>query len=175
MDYTNPTTRDFAVKIIPQSHSGKYSISQICDEWEYIYKRWTYVNDPNGFNYWSPASRTTNIGLKGDCDDFATLTASSIKSIGGSSRIVVVPHHAYPEVFIGDSKEDVQGMINYVTKRYNCKTAYYHHETDSKGVTRYWMNLDWSAKHPGGPFHDDEGNYLVIYPDGSHQRYKTSD
>ncbi len=60
--------------------------------WEKIYKRWTYVNDPpNGFNYYSPpASRTINLGLKGDCDDFAILTASSIQAIGGgASRIII--------------------------------------------------------------------------------------
>jgi len=174
MDYTNPTTRDFALKIIPKSHSGDYSISQICDEWEYVYKRWTYVNDPNGFEYWSPASRTINIGLKGDCDDFAILMASLTESIGGKSRIVLVSGHAYPEVYIGDDDEKMHKITEYITKRYNCKTIHYHTENGSDGVSRYWLNLDWSAKHPGGPF-DDEDMKITIYPDGSYKKYKQSD
>ena len=175
MDYKTPITRDFAVKLIPKSHSGEYSIAQICDVWQYVNSRWTYVNDPNGFNYWSPASRTINLGLKGDCDDFAILITSLNTAIGGSSRTVIVPGHAYPEVYIGNSKENVQKIVDYISKRYNCKTVFYHHETDSQGVTRYWLNLDWSAKHPGGPFADDDGEYLVIYPDGRHQKYNNSE
>ena len=170
MDYTNPTTRDFALKIIPKSHSGKYSISQVCDIWDYVNSRWTYVNDPNGLDYRSPASRTINIGLKGDCDDFAVLIASLTESIGGSSRIVRVTGHAYPEVYLSDDKEKVHDRTNYISKRYNGKTIHYHTEKDSEGVTRYWLNLDRSANYPGGPFNEADMK-MIIYPDGTYKKY----
>lgn len=89
MDYTNPDTRDSALSLIDKDHGGKYNIAQICDMWEKIYKRWTYVNDPKGTEYYSPASRTVRLGVKGDCDDLAILMASSIQAIGSVSRIIL--------------------------------------------------------------------------------------
>jgi hypothetical protein len=168
MDYTNPTTRDYALSLIDREHSGKYNIAQICDMWEKLYKRWTYVNDPNGFNYYSPASRTINLGLKGDCDDFAILTASSIQAIGGASRIIIASNtggggHAYAEVYISSSKSDLQSVADYICQRYKCKSIAYR-TTNEGGQTRYWLNLDWQAKHPGGPYYQNSGETIAIYP-----------
>lgn len=168
MDYTNPTTRDFALTLIEQSHSGSYNIAQICDMWEKIYKRWTYVNDPKGFEYFSPASRTIKLGLKGDCDDFAILTAASIQAIGGSPRIIVASNtnatgHAYAEVYLGPSKSNLESATNYICKRYNCKSIAYRVSNEG-GQTRYWLNLDWQAKHPGGPYYQNNGETVAIYP-----------
>ncbi len=168
MDYTNPTTRDFALTLIDQSHSGSYNIAQICDMWEKIYKRWTYVNDPKGFEYFSPASRTIKLGLKGDCDDFAILTAASIQAIGGSPRIIVASNtnaagHAYAEVYLGPSKSNLESATNYICKRYNCKSIAYRVSNEG-GQIRYWLNLDWQAKHPGGPYYQNNGETVAIYP-----------
>ncbi|BBL66822.1 transglutaminase-like domain-containing protein [Methanoculleus chikugoensis] len=168
MDYTNPTTRDYSLSLIDKDHGGKYNIAQICDMWEKIYKRWTYVNDPNGFNYYSPASRTINLGLKGDCDDFAILTASSIQAIGGASRIIIASNtdgagHAYAEVYISSSKSDLQSAADYICQRYKCKSIAYR-TTNEGGQTRYWLNLDWQAKHPGGPYYQNNGETVAIYP-----------
>ena len=161
IDYTNPITRDFAVSQV--HHSGKYNIAQICDLWESIGKRWTYVNDPNGREYFSPASHTIAIGLKGDCDDFAIVTASAIKAVGGASRIILTSGHAYPEVSIASSESNLNSLASYICKRYNCKRICYHTSTVG-GKTIYWLNLDWSAGHPGGPFTNDGGYYSVVYP-----------
>ncbi len=170
MDYTNPTTRDYALSLIDKDHGGNYNIAQICDMWEKIYKRWTYVNDPNGFNYYSPASRTIKLRLKGDCDDFAILTASSIQAIGGASRIIIASNtnaagHAYAEVYMSSSKSDLQGVADYICQRYNCKSIAYR-TTNEGGQTRYWLNLDWSSKHPGGAYYQNNGETIVIYPNG---------
>ncbi len=170
MDYKNPTTRDYALSLIDREHGGNYNIAQICDMWEKIYKRWTYVNDPNGFNYYSPASRTIKLGLKGDCDDFAILTASSIQAIGGASRIILAHKtdgtgHAYAEVYIANSKNGLQNAADYICKRYHCKSiAYKTRNVD--GQKRYYLNLDWQAKHPGGPYYQNDGETVAIYPNG---------
>lgn len=176
MDYTNPTTRDFALMQIDHSHSGGYNIAQICDVWENIYNRWTYVNDPNGFEYFSPASRTINIGLKGDCDDFAILMASVMESIGGSPRVILASNtggggHAYAEVYVASSKQGLQNIANYVCKRYHCSSIAYHTSYDNNGNPIYWLNLDWQSRYPGGKFWDNDGETLIVYPNGYVQKY----
>jgi hypothetical protein len=169
MDYTNPITRDFALTLIPKSHGGEYNIAQICDLWDAIYKKWTYVNDPRGNDYYSPSSRTIQLGLKGDCDDFAIITGSVIQSIGGSSRIVTAYNveggHAYPEVLIGTSKTSIDNVATYIGNRYHTKSIAYHtHIKD--GVTQYWLNLDWQSRYPGGKFFQDTSDLTVYYPNG---------
>jgi hypothetical protein len=167
MDYTNPTTRDYALSLIDKDHSGEYNIAQICDMWEKINSRWTYVNDPNGFNYYSPASRTIKLGLKGDCDDFAIVVASSILAIGGTPRVILASNkneggHAYAEVCIASSKSNLQEASNYICKRYHCKNIAYRTSTRN-GQTKYWLNLDWSSKHPGGPYFENDGETIAVY------------
>jgi len=167
MDYTNPTTRDYALSLIDKDHGGNYNIAQICDVWEKIYKRWTYVNDPNGLNYYSPASRTINLGLKGDCDDFAILVASTMSAIGGSPRVILASNtgggHAYTEVYLGPDKSNLESATNYICKRYKCKGIAYRVSNEG-GQTRYYLNLDWQAKYPGGPYYQNDGETVAIYP-----------
>jgi len=170
MDYMNPVTRDYAVSLIPNSHEGKYNIAQICDLWDRVYNKWTYVSDPQGEGYYSPASRTIQIGLKGDCDDYAITVGSLIQSIGGSSRIVTAYNekggHAYPEVMICKDKACLEKISAYINKRYHTKGIAYHTQTKD-GVTQYWLNLDWQSRYPGGKyFHDDDGKITIYYPNG---------
>lgn len=176
MDYTNPTTRDYALSLIDKNHGGDYNIAQICDVWEKIYKRWTYVNDPEGFNYYSPASRTINLGLKGDCDDFAIVMASSILAIGGTPRVILASNkdgggHAYAEIAIASSKSNFQKIANYVCKRYHCTRIAYRTSTKN-GKTEYWLNLDWSSKHPGGSYYENDGKTIAIYRNKYWERLK---
>ena len=170
IDYTNPITRDFAVGLVKKSSSGNYNINQICDIWEYGYNKWVYVNDPLGQDYYSPASRTISLGLKGDCDDFAVLNAAVIQSIGGSSRVVTACNvegcHAYAEVYINEA--DLQSVTNDIGSRYGVKTVYYQRSVGSLGVPSYWLNLDWWATNPGGEFFRDNGMKHIFYSDGSH-------
>lgn len=170
MDYTNPTTRDYALSLIDREHGGKYNIAQICDIWDKIYKQWTYVNDPKGSNYYSPASRTVKLGVKGDCDDFAILVASTMMAIGGSSRIILASNtdgagHAYAEVYLGPDKSNVDSAAKYICQRYKCRSIAYRTSNEG-GQTRHWLNLDWQAKHPGGPCYKNDGETVAIYPNG---------
>ena len=169
IDSRNPVTRDFAVSLIPQEHGGTFRLSQICDLWEAVYSRWTYVNDPQGGDYFSPASRTVTLGMKGDCDDFAIVIAAMIESIGGNARIVYARNetagHAYPEVYIGTTKEEFDAAAAYIRQRYHV-TEVGCHITHGPEGTRYWLNLDWWSTHPGGRFFADDGVRTAYYPDG---------
>lgn len=171
IDYTNPTTRDYALKLINKGSSGAYNIDQICDVWEKVNERWTYVNDPQAENYFSPASRTINLGLKGDCDDFAILIASLVQAIGGTSRIKIAKSpdgggHAYAEVHMTNNKVVLSILCKNIGQRYDCKSVHYSIDYESDGGESYWLNLDWSAKHPGGPYYEDTGSVIAYYPDG---------
>lgn len=163
VDFTNPTTRDFAVKLATRySWSvGEYNLGQVVSIYEYLYKNWKYVNDPAGIDYFSPASRTIELGLAGDCDDFAILMAAVIKAIGGSSRIIVAygseGNHAYAEVYMG-TEDHAKNLISSLQKRYGNEVIHYHLRDDSA-----YLNLDWSARYPGGLFFDptEEGEYSI--------------
>ena len=179
IDYTNPITRDFAAGLVKKTSSGNYNIAQICDIWGAIKPRWTYFDDPAGQDYFSPASRTINLGLKGDCDDYAILNAAVMQSIGGRSRVVTACNsagcHAYAEVFISYNKADLQSATNYIGKRYGVNTVYYQGQNPNLIGNGYWLNLDWGANNPGGKFFIDDGTYHVYNPDGVHFTVNSGD
>jgi len=178
IDYLNPTVKNFATSQIRRSSSGTLSggvinIAQICDVWDAIYRQWTYVSDPPDFNYWTSASDSINNGLKGNCADFAVLNAAVLESIGGTTRVVTVcapggsPCHAYAEVLLDSS--DIQSIADYITARYSASQIHYHVQTDAQGNKQYWLNLDWQANFPGGPYFPDDGTMQMYYPNGAHQ------
>ena len=82
--------------------------------------------------------------------------AACIKSIGGTIRLIHTKGHIYPELFIGN-KIDLE-KINYAIKKdifpleSNKKAIHYH--IDERG--NIWLNLDYTAKYPGGPFMHEE-------------------
>jgi hypothetical protein len=172
IDYLNPTVKNFANQQVQHSSSGTYNLNQVADIWQSIYNQWTYVSDPPNFDYWTSASDSITNGLKGNCADYAVLNAAVIESIGGTARVVTAcapggsPCHAYAEVLIGSS--GIQSDANYICSRYNCKTINYHVFTTSSGLTQDWLNLDWSANYPGGPFFQDDGTMQIYYPNGAH-------
>lgn len=158
IDYGSRTTINFARSHIQNSNSGDYNLAQVCDLWDYAYRNWHYVNDPQGMDYFSSASNTISISLKGDCDDYAILVAALVEAIGGTSRVVTASdsdgnYHAFAEVYISDSEKDVDRVSDYIKNRYpGVDGIRYSYETDSSGTTHYWLNLDWWANHPGGPY-----------------------
>jgi transglutaminase-like putative cysteine protease len=176
MDYRDPVTRDYAVSLIPRVHGGTFNLAQICDLWENVYTHWTYVDDPNGEEYFSPASRTITLGLKGDCDDFAIVVAAMIESVGGNARIVTARNstsgHAYPEVYIGNTSEAYEAAAAYIRQRYHVMDVGCHITTDDDG-SRYWLNLDWWSNHPGGRFFADDSVRIAYYPDGRWEQIET--
>jgi transglutaminase-like putative cysteine protease len=176
IDSRDPVTRDFAVSLIRPEHGGIFRTSQICDLWESVDSRWTYVDDPNGSDYFSPASRTIALGLKGDCDDFAIVIAAMIESVGGNARIIYATNgtsgHAYPEVYIGSTAEEFEKAAAYIRQRYGV-TDVGCHVTRGRSGTQYWLNLDWWSRHPGGVFFFDDGVRIAYYPDGRWERVES--
>jgi len=165
IDYTNSITRNYAVQLAAK-YPGNYSISQICQIWEDVKPNWKYVNDPAGSDYFAPASQSIGNGLAGDCDDFAIVMAALIQAIGGGTRVVsgfAEPSgHAWAEVYVGNQQDSkCQSVLQSVARRYHTAEIYTHADADG-GL---WMNLDWSASHPGGPFYN-ASSYLLVRSSG---------
>jgi hypothetical protein len=99
-------------------------------------------------------------GLGGDCDDHSLLMVSALKAIGVHSRMVLTEGHLYPELFCGDEKtfEKINTAIMSLFSKDVKGNIYYHEENGS-----YWLNLDYSARHPGGPYVSDKA-FAIITP-----------
>jgi hypothetical protein len=170
VDYKNPTVRNLAVSIVPE---GQYNISQVCAIFDYLNSKWKYVNDPNGFNYVAKGSESIYNNFSGDCDDYAVLMAAMIASIGGTPRIILAWNetsgHAYPEVFLGN-QTNMEACKNSIRSYYQNgfqqlfgiqSIGIIHCHGDGNG--NYWLNLDYSAQHPGGIYYQAT-KMIVISP-----------
>jgi hypothetical protein len=161
IEYGNPKVRDFAIKAIKKNttetkgYEEFLTLIQCFAVFKEINTNWTYVNDPKGEEYIAPASESV-IYLSGDCDDHSILMAAAIKSIGGTPRLIHTNGHIYPEILIGKRAE--METINYLIKKVlfpqesHKKPLHYH--IDEHG--NIWLNLDYTAKYPGGPFMKEE-------------------
>jgi len=157
---------------------------QICAIFEYLKngdnskRGWCYVGDTRGEDNYNFANDTLKMGDEvgssgvGDCDDFAILLSSLIESIGGTTRVIRAYNqtnlegHAYTEVYlgkIGDRDDQIETILDWLKRKYKTETIYFHIEPETKEV---WLNLDWSAEHPGGPFFPgDKHSVLLIRKD----------
>jgi len=168
---THSEVRNLAVNLAKTS-PGPYNSGQICRIWCGLKQRWAYVNDPRGSDYIAPAYDSAKIKA-GDCDDFAILMSSLVEAIGGRSRVVAAydkqAAHMYAEVYIGSTKKEADQVVGWIAKE-NFMKVYglieYNYWIDLSG---YWLNLDWSAPHPGGPFFQADIRFRV-YPDGTCER-----
>lgn len=167
INYEHPDVRNFALNATVQ-HFNEYSqkteyrnLIQSFAIFKEINSKWNYVNDPESRNYFAKASESVQ-HLSGDCDDHSILMVASIKAIGGKARIIHTTGHMYPEVMIG-KKRDLE-TINYLIKRKlfiaesKGKSLNYHIDNQNQ----VWLNLDYTAKYPGGPFMDEEILSIII-------------
>ncbi len=177
IDPTNPTTRNAAVRVAA-AEEGPFRVEQVARIWSHVRGRWAYANDPHGDEYFGRASETiTNLTedgkYAGDCDDFAILLAAMIEAVGGESRIVMLDGeqggHAYAEVCVHEEPQEVAERL----------AVHYRHNWDeymgrqrltnihfrSSTECPVWLNLDWNARVPGGPY-GREYWAVAIYPDG---------
>jgi len=175
----NPLVHDQATELAMQS-PGEHTIEQICYIHSYLTKKWNYIGDPRGADYYKYANETIELGKKGnlagagDCDDFAILMSALVESIGGTTRIMMAKgpqiSHAYAEVYLGRiSQEDrnVNRIVNWLRNKYNIKTIQTHKDMDTGDV---WLNLDWGkdkfkASYPGGAFFQAEKHYPIYIKD----------
>jgi hypothetical protein len=157
----NSEVRQFAANIAGQ-YPGSYNINQVCAIYDEIMGRWNYVSDPHNNEYFASASESILNGFNGDCDDFAVLMASSIRSIGGDTRIGVGCNnsgcHAWAEVKIDDDMGSNISFIKTEIVDYYRGKGVRIQENDiyiKKDGDNYWLNLDWQGypKHAGNkPF-----------------------
>jgi len=165
VDYLEPETRNFFLRLIPHRHSGSYNIAQICDIWDYCYSRWTYVSDPDQHEYIASASESIANGFHGDCEDFAVLIAAGIKAIGGTAWILMATQgdvgHAYAQVYLGSKDYMDRKITPYLVSRYRGIPGAWYTSVPDYGV---WLNLDYTAANPGGPFLLKNGTVNLMIP-----------
>ena len=134
-------------------HYNKYGIKvRYLSLFKYINNNFKYVADSRRDEYFASPMETIANGLGGDCDDNSILMMSCLESIGARCRIVLVKGHAYPELYCGSRKDfdEMQQAIIHCFRDLKIKEFHYH---ENKG--EYWINLDYTARRPGGPYMND--------------------
>lgn len=87
-----PVIRNTAASAVADTPLGIASNSEPWKVWQinyWVYRNISYVSDPKGMEYYSPATETLQTGA-GDCDDFAILLASMYESIGLDAAIAKI-------------------------------------------------------------------------------------
>jgi hypothetical protein len=161
IEYQNPKIRNFAVMATSKhfknikGYSDYRTIIQCFAVFKEINNRWNYVSDPKDGDYIASASESLDY-FSGDCDDHSILMAASVKAIGGTPRLIHTKGHIYPEILIGSLKdlEKVNFLIKNVLFVNESQNKQLHYHVDERG--QIWMNLDYTATYPGGPFLSEE-------------------
>jgi hypothetical protein len=187
----NPVVHDKAVGIVSGASNrySSYTFDQICAIYDYLYHGWHYVLSGTSGHYANETLKLGEEGGcsgEGNCEDFAIVMASMIEAIGGSARIIVSEDsanggssHAYAEVYMGGALfESLEPLAKkYGTANGKNVTAnpdggdpfkmFFHDLRDGCSISLphdpndYWLNLDWAANHPGGPFVKGQKSYIV--------------
>jgi len=161
IDYSNPKVRNFALMATTKNFRNikgyqQYRVTiQSFAVFKEIKDRWNYVNDPKGQEYIAAASESLE-HFSGDCDDHAILMAACVRAVGGTPRLIHTGGHIYPEMLIGNKKdlEAVNYLIKEVLFKQESKGKEIHYHIDERG--QIWLNLDYTARYPGGPFMSEE-------------------
>lgn len=161
IEFTNPKVRNFALYATTKHFSDfktnekNRKLVQCFAVFKEIKNRFNYVNDPKGREYIAKASETLE-HFSGDCDDHAILMAASIRAIGGTPRLIHTGGHIYPEMLIGNNAELEMAILLIKDKLFVKESAdkQIHYHIDERG--QIWLNLDYTARYPGGPFMSEE-------------------
>lgn len=161
VEYDNPKVRNFALVATTKyfrdvkGYKKQRLMIQCFAVFKEIRNRWNYVNDPKGKEYIAAATESLQ-HFSGDCDDHAILMAAAIRAVGGTPRIIHTGGHLYPEMLVG-SKADLE-TANYLIKEIlfveESRGKEVHYHIDERG--QVWLNLDYTATYPGGPFMSEE-------------------
>jgi hypothetical protein len=159
IDGTDPVTRNLAVRIASGS-DGSFHVEQVARLWTHVRGRWKYVSDPRGSEYFAKASETIANEFAGDCDDFAIVLTAMITAVGGQARVVVMDGpeggHAYAEACVQQEPREVARRLathyRRTWDRYLGRQRVTQVSFRSSEDCKVWLNLDWSAGVPGGPY-----------------------
>ena len=161
VEYDSPEVRNFALMATSKyfrdvkGYKKDRRMIQCFAVFKEIRDQWNYVNDPKGREYIASASESLQ-HFSGDCDDHAILMAACIRAIGGTPRIIHTGGHLYPEMLVG-TEADLE------TANYLIKEVLFVEESRGREVNYHideygqvWLNLDYTASFPGGPFMSEE-------------------
>jgi hypothetical protein len=161
IQYDNPRVRNIAIMATTEhfrdvkGYSEQRTLIQCFAVFKEINSRWNYVSDPKGREYIASATESLTY-FSGDCDDHAILMVAAVKAIGGVPRLIHTGGHIYPEILVGN-KGDLE-TVNYLIKKVlfidESKDKIINYHIDERG--QVWLNLDYTAKYPGGPFMHEE-------------------
>jgi hypothetical protein len=161
IDIDNPIVRDFALMCVNKHFQGlKFDkklrpLVHALAVFKEINSNWKYVNDPKSRDYFAKASESIRF-LSGDCDDHSILMAAAIRSVGGTPRLIHTHNHMYPELKAG-KRQDL-GSLNQLVRHelfpIESKDKNLNYHIDEQG--NIWLNLDYTANYPGGPFMAEE-------------------
>jgi hypothetical protein len=174
IDHEHPAVVERSLEVT-KNYRGSYNILQVAAVFDHVYTGWNYSRDPFGMEHFEKAGVSVYT-MTGDCDDYAILMVSMIKSLGGEGRVVCVSGHAYPEVYLGRdlSETDIgeyRDKLNeyYENKGSKIRVKHLNYHSDKDGT--YWMNMDYQERYPGGRFveYSRKAEHLVIYSDGSYR------
>lgn len=161
IEFDHPKVRNFALMATTKHFKDfkpkkeQRNIVQCFAVFKEIRNHWNYVNDPKGREYIALATESL-IHFSGDCDDHAILMAACIRAVGGTPRLIHTKGHIYPEILIGDKSdlEKVNFLIREKLFKNESKNKEIHYHIDERGFI--WLNLDYTALFPGGPFMSEE-------------------
>lgn len=165
VQYKDSLVRNFSVEHSLENfdeYTYKFkSLTRYFSLFKFINSSFKYVPDAQRDEYYATPKETILNGLGGDCDDHSILMASCLMSIGATCRLVIVEGHMYPELYVGDEKdfEIAQAAIIQLFE-YDKIDRIYYHENDGE----YWLNLDYTARYPGGPYMNDKVKLVINFP-----------
>ncbi|MEO8583499.1 MAG: transglutaminase domain-containing protein [Flavitalea sp.] len=164
VDHRDSVVRNFAVIHSLENFDEFYpkygTLVRALSVFKYINRRFKYVPDSQRDEYFATPRETILNGMGGDCDDYSILMVSTMKAIGFHCRMVLTEGHLYSELFCGDKKnfeKTNSAIMNLFSKEMN-GSIYYHEDNGD-----YWINLDYSATHPGGPYISEKA-FAIINP-----------
>jgi len=169
----DPLTRNTAIKLAARNE-GAFHVEQVAEIWAGVRKPWRYVNDPEGREYFATASESIANGYIGDCDDFAVTLASMVIAVGGKARVILMDGpkggHAYAEACVQGEPSKVATTL---TRHYKTRFRSYVTGSIPKTISYrssaecpIWLNLDWNAAVPGGPY-EAETWAVAVYEGGN--------
>lgn len=162
VDHRDSVVRNFAVHHSLSSfdeYHHKFGVTvRYLSLFRHINRNFKYVPDSERDEYFADPRETILNGLGGDCDDHSILMVSALRSIGARTRMILTEGHLYPELYCGEKQEfeKIQNAIIHLFGKDVTGNIYYH-EQDGK----YWINLDYTARHPGGPYVSEKA-YAII-------------
>jgi hypothetical protein len=159
---TDSVVRNWSVKYSLESFDEYYpkygSQVRLLSLFRHINSNFKYVSDSERDEYFATAKETIQNGIGGDCDDHTILMVTCMKAIGAHCRMILTDGHLYPELLCGDEKqfEMMQQAVIHLFGNEAIDNMYYHEQNG-----QYWINLDYTARYPGGPY-VSETAYAII-------------